>query len=202
MIVLYVALALLALLIALLLIRAATFKPEKSSAKDNSTMETDGELYAKRFSEFIKVKTLSIDDPQNTDAPEHERFIALIQEMYPTVFSKCEFKRVAKYGLVLKFKGKSQDNPSCIMSHYDVVPVTEEMWTKDPFGGEISDGCVWGRGALDNKATLFCSMEAMEHTLKENPDFLPNDDIYFTFGGDEEIGGICQQEIVKEFEKE
>lgn len=202
MTVLYVALALLALLVAVLLIRAATFKPEKSSAKDNSTMETDGELYAKRFSEFIKVKTLSIDDPQNTDAPEHERFIALIQEMYPTVFSKCEFKRVAKYGLVLKFKGKSQDNPSCIMSHYDVVPVTEEMWTKDPFGGEISDGCVWGRGALDNKATLFCSMEAMEHTLKENPDFLPNDDIYFTFGGDEEIGGICQQEIVKEFEKE
>ncbi|MGK5556969.1 M20/M25/M40 family metallo-hydrolase, partial [Actinomadura kijaniata] len=35
--------------------------------------------------------------------------------------------------------------------HLDVVPARAEDWTRDPFGGEIADGCVWGRGAVDMK---------------------------------------------------
>ena len=37
------------------------------------------------------------------------------------------------------------------MGHTDVVGVEREGWTRDPFGGEIADGCIWGRGALDMK---------------------------------------------------
>lgn len=200
--ILLIVIAVIVALLIVLIIRAINFKPKKSANKEENNFSMNKDDLANHFSSFIKCKTLSIDDPENADAPEHEKFISLIQQLYPNVFKKCQFERVAKYGLVLKFKGKSSENPSCIMSHYDVVPVTEENWSCDPFEGLIKDGLVWGRGACDNKATLLCSMEAMEKTLIENPDYMPNDDIYFTYGGDEEINGACQQAIVKKFEEE
>lgn len=192
----------LVVLISIIFIRAMCFLPPVVKADDVEIPEMQEETLAEHFSEFIKCKTLTLDMTQELDAPEHEKFIALIQELYPKTFAKCEFKRVNTFGLVLKFKGKSDKTPSCIMSHYDVVPVTAENWEEDPFGGVIKDGKVIGRGALDNKATFLCSMEAMEKTLEVDPDFTPEDDIYFTFGGDEETAGLCQQAIVKEFEEE
>ena len=39
----------------------------------------------------------------------------------------------------------------CLLNHTDVVPVEREYWSVDPFGGELSDGMIWGRGALDMK---------------------------------------------------
>ena len=42
-------------------------------------------------------------------------------------------------------------SPLMLYSHLDVVPVERERWTMDPFGGEIKDGYVYGRGALDMK---------------------------------------------------
>ena len=44
-----------------------------------------------------------------------------------------------------------------LSSHTDVVPVEPAHWTRSPFGGEIADGCVWGRGAIDMKAK--CAMD-------------------------------------------
>lgn len=193
--------AIIVILLAVLLIRAAAFKPMPSLAETSETLSVDENELAEHFSRFIKCKTLTIENPLTAEAPEHEKFIALLQELYPKVFEKAEFRKVANYGLVLKIKGESDKNPSCIMSHYDVVPVTAENWGNDPFSGKIEDGCVLGRGTLDNKATLLCSMEAMERLLEENGDFTPKDDLYFTFGGDEETAGLCQQAIVKEFEE-
>lgn len=200
--ILLIVIALIVLLLLVLIIKAASFKPKKSSSTKKNEFSADKEKIAQHFSSFLKCQTVSIENPDSADSPEHEKFIKLIMELYPKVFAKCEFERVLKFGLVLKFKGKSDKNPVCIMSHYDVVPVTKENWSCDPFGGLIKDGFVWGRGAIDNKATLLCSMEAMEKVLTENPDFTPLDDIYFTFGGDEEIAGKCQQAIVEKFEKE
>ena len=37
----------------------------------------------------------------------------------------------------------------CLMGHTDVVPVNPDGWSRDPFGGELIDGEVWGRGAID-----------------------------------------------------
>ncbi len=189
-------------LLSIIFIRAICFLPPVVKAEETEILEIDENKVAEHFSEFIKCKTLTITEPENADAPEHEKFIELIKKLYPKTFAKCEFTRIRKYGLVLKLKGKSDKNPTCIMSHYDVVPVTEENWEEDPFGGVIKDGKVIGRGTLDNKATLLCSMEAMEKTLENDIDFTPEDDIYFTFGGDEETAGLCQQMIVSKFEKE
>jgi acetylornithine deacetylase/succinyl-diaminopimelate desuccinylase-like protein len=52
--------------------------------------------------------------------------------------------------LVARIEGSDPTAPTlCLMGHTDVVPVTAEGWDRDPFGGELVDGEVWGRGAID-----------------------------------------------------
>jgi len=52
--------------------------------------------------------------------------------------------------LVARIEGSDPDAPSlCLMGHTDVVPVNRAGWSQDPFGGELIDGEVWGRGAVD-----------------------------------------------------
>ena len=53
--------------------------------------------------------------------------------------------------VVARLKGNGNRAPLMLYSHLDVVPVERERWTMDPFGGEIKDGYVYGRGALDMK---------------------------------------------------
>ena len=50
--------------------------------------------------------------------------------------------------------------PLLLLSHLDVVPAAAELWTHDPFAGDVADGYVWGRGAVDMKNLL-----AMELTV-------------------------------------
>ncbi|MEQ1489911.1 MAG: M20/M25/M40 family metallo-hydrolase, partial [Terricaulis sp.] len=72
----------------------------------------------------------------------------------------------------------------------DVVPVpddTRAAWTVDPFGGELRDDAVWGRGAVDDKGSLVLLLEAAEHLAREGKK--PVRTIIFAFGHDEEIGG-------------
>ena len=52
--------------------------------------------------------------------------------------------------MVARIEGSDPDAPSlCLMGHTDVVPVNPDGWSRDPFGGELVDGEVWGRGAVD-----------------------------------------------------
>ncbi len=56
--------------------------------------------------------------------------------------------------LVARLPGTGDEAPLLLMSHTDVVPVEPEKWTHPPFGGEIHDGFIWGRGALDMKSIV------------------------------------------------
>ena len=52
--------------------------------------------------------------------------------------------------LVARIEGSAPGAPAlCYLAHTDVVPVNEDNWSHDPFGGELIDGEVWGRGAVD-----------------------------------------------------
>ena len=53
------------------------------------------------------------------------------------------------------------------MAHLDVVPVDAEApWQHDPFGGEIHDGSIWGRGTLDDKGCVAAICDAVESLLE------------------------------------
>lgn len=77
------------------------------------------------------------------------------------------------------------------MGHLDVVPVegkSEHQWTEQPFSGKVQDGYIWGRGALDDKSSVFGILEAVELLLQKN--YAPERTVYLAFGHDEEVSGI------------
>lgn len=75
-----------------------------------------------------------------------------------------------------------------ILCHLDVVPAGNG-WTHDPFGGEISEGRVWGRGAMDDKGPAVCCLYAMKALKDEG--FLPKRTIKLIVGCNEESGWAC-----------
>jgi carboxypeptidase PM20D1 len=81
-------------------------------------------------------------------------------------------------------------NPIMLVGHLDVVPVengTEAAWQEEPFSGRISEGFIWGRGAIDDKSAVVGTLEAVDMLLEEG--FRPTRSVYLAFGHDEEVGG-------------
>jgi acetylornithine deacetylase/succinyl-diaminopimelate desuccinylase-like protein len=62
--------------------------------------------------------------------------------------------------LVASLSGRSDGPVLCFLGHADTVLATPEDWSVDPWSGEIRDGCVWGRGALDMKDQVACEIAA------------------------------------------
>lgn len=90
--------------------------------------------------------------------------------------------------LVFRISGTgSQQPPLLIHGHTDVVPADAEDWTHDPFGGQIHDGFIWGRGAVDMK-----NMDAMILAVVRDmvyKQWRPTRDLVIAFFADEEAGG-------------
>jgi acetylornithine deacetylase/succinyl-diaminopimelate desuccinylase-like protein len=87
--------------------------------------------------------------------------------------------------LVTRIEGSERGAPSlALMGHTDVVPVDESGWTRDPFGGELIDGEVWGRGAVD-MLNLTASMAVAVKELAGSG-FRPRGDLIFVAVADEE----------------
>ena len=145
------------------------------------------------FRAMIRLRTVSFDDEARTDREEFRRFRELIKNRYPAVFSRGEGWVVGEYGVLIRIPGKSADNPSVLMAHYDVVGAGED-WDFDPFGAELRDGRICGRGTLDTKCTLCSILEAVSYHLENG--FVPERDIWLSFGGEEETCGATCGEIV------
>ncbi len=90
--------------------------------------------------------------------------------------------------LIAQMPGESGENKLLLMSHLDVVPVEDAAkWDYDPFGAEVDDGRVYGRGASDCKGLLACQMMAM--TLLQRNGVKLSDNLVLASGADEESGG-------------
>ena len=90
--------------------------------------------------------------------------------------------------VVARIEGTDPDAPSmCWLGHTDVVPVNEERWDRDPFGGELVDGFVWGRGAID-MFNLTASMAVAFRRLADGG-FRPRGTLLYAAVADEEAGG-------------
>jgi len=87
--------------------------------------------------------------------------------------------------VIARIEGSDPDAPSlCLMGHTDVVPVSESGWTHDPFGGELIDGEIWGRGAVDMLNLTSSMAVAFRHLA--NTGFQPRGDLLFFGVADEE----------------
>lgn len=91
--------------------------------------------------------------------------------------------------IVARIEGSDPDAPSlCLMGHTDVVPVNPAGWSRDPFGGELIDGEIWGRGAID-MLPITASMAVVMKELARSG-FRPKGDLVYFGVADEEAGGV------------
>ena len=191
--------AALVIFIAVLVIRAAAFKPKNQPEIDTSEVRFDHDKAVSDLVELVRCKTISYRDPSLEDDAEFEKLIALLPSLYPNVHKTCEFTRFDDRGLLFRYPGKSGDAPAVMMAHYDVVPVNEDLWDTPAFEGIVKDGYVIGRGTLDTKVTFSGILFAAENLISEG--FVPENDIYFAFSGGEEVNGKGAVRIVDYFEE-
>lgn len=183
--------------IAVILIRTLRFVPAKEERAAIAPVYVNGEKAAHDLAEMIKCKTISHRDASLDDAAEFEKFEKLLPTLFPAVFGKCSYEKVGDRGILIRWRGKSADSPSVYMAHYDVVSVEQDDWEKDAFAGIIENGVLWGRGTLDTKGTVNGILQAAEALIGEG--FLPEHDVYFAFGGNEEVNGDGAKGIVDLF---
>ena len=119
------------------------------------------------------------------EAAEHVAGLLAEVGLEPQVF-ESERNRTS---VVARVEGEDSSRPALLVhGHLDVVPAEPKEWTYDPFAGEIADGMLWGRGAVD-----MLDMDAM--TLAVVRDRLrtgrkPARDVVLAFVADEEAGGV------------
>jgi len=95
----------------------------------------------------------------------------------------------AKPFLMGRLRGRGGDagKPIVLLNHMDVVPADPARWSLPPFAGEIRDGVVYGRGALDMKGLAVAQLMALR--LLSERDERPQHDLLFLAVPDEEVGG-------------
>src|SRR5205814_2931477 len=101
---------------------------------------------------------------------------------------ECELyaKIPERANLVARIPGRGDGEKLLFLSHTDVVLADASEWSADPFGGELRDGEVWGRGALDMKGQVAAEAVAIASLAREG--FEPAGDLVFAACADEEVG--------------
>ena len=145
----------------------------------------------------VDAPSASLADSVTTPTPEvldqsRAAFLALhalLMSRYPRMHSVLERHVVNSYSLAYVWRGSQPALPPVgFAAHFDVVPVPDAaQWTHPPFAGVIADGCVWGRGAIDDKQSVIGLCEAVEALLARG--FQPARTMVLLFGHDEELGG-------------
>jgi carboxypeptidase PM20D1 len=144
-----------------------------------------------RFSGALRFATVSPDPHRDFSIQPFLDLHDYLETAFPLVHERLSRELIGDGSLLFTWPGTDPGSPPIILlAHQDVVPVEEataEAWDHPPFGGEVADGFVWSRGAVDDKSSLVAILEAVETLLEEG--FAPAHTVYLVFGHDEEIGG-------------
>jgi acetylornithine deacetylase/succinyl-diaminopimelate desuccinylase-like protein len=109
-------------------------------------------------------------------------------------------KEEPRHNLVCRIPGRREAPALLLYGHVDVVTTAGQAWKHDPFGGELIDGQVWGRGALDMKGALAMYLSAFMRLATEG--IKPAGDILFMALSDEENGGVFGAKYMAEEQSE
>jgi acetylornithine deacetylase/succinyl-diaminopimelate desuccinylase-like protein len=106
----------------------------------------------------------------------HQGIESVVRESAPT-----------RANLVARLHGADRSRPALMLSsHTDVVPVEPSGWTREPFGAETHQGCIWGRGSIDMKSKG--AMDLVLMTALKRAEAVPNCDLILAAVADEEAG--------------
>ena len=202
--------AILAVLIVVVVARTAMVEPSQTAGGPTppalSAEATDAA--ARHLGAAIRLPTVSwqrgaADDKVAASRKAFVDFRDFITTTYPSFSKTATREIVSDYSLLFTWKGSDESlAPVLFMSHMDVVPVvpgTEADWTHNPFGGEIVDGVIWGRGAIDCKGSLIAMLEAADALIAQG--YQPKRTIMFAMGHDEEVSGLTGNRKIAEMLK-
>jgi carboxypeptidase PM20D1 len=181
------------LLLTFLIMLFRTLQLSDSSFQSTSVelMEVNTKKAAEHLAAAIRFKTISKETMEESDFAPFKEYHRWLEKTYPKIHATFKKEVVNQHSLLYHWKGtEPRLQPILLASHLDVVPVDEVTilaWHADPFKGEIKQGFIWGRGALDMKNHTVAIFEAVEALIESG--FQPKRDIYFAFGHDEEISG-------------
>ena len=151
---------------------------------------------------LVRIPTVSHRDPTRVDTAAFDDFVETLAELFPLLHEHLELTRISTHGLLFRWAGSTADRPVVLMAHLDVVPV-EGTWQHDAFAAEIveheGEQVIWGRGTLDDKGCLAGICEAVEALLADG--FAPAQDVWLSFGCDEEIMGQAARAAVDELDR-
>jgi carboxypeptidase PM20D1 len=166
--------------------------PSRAGADTEAAPITvDAGMAAERLARAIRFQTVSSGAGVPPDMAALRDLRDFLAEAFPRAHGTLAREVVGDHSLLFTWPGANQTaDPILLAAHMDVVPAedgAESAWVHPPFSGDIADGFVWGRGTLDDKASVLGILEAVEHLLGEG--FVPARTVYLAFGHDEEIGG-------------
>lgn len=182
-------------IIAVALVRTLTYRPPGAVATDDvkvvAAIPFNVDAAAQHLSQAIQIQTVSHQDAADDQPGEWDRLHGYLQGAYPAAHAAMTREVVGRRTLVYTWKGSDPSlAPIVLMAHQDVVPITpgsEGQWKHPPFAGEIAEGAVWGRGAIDDKGSLITLFEGIEALAKSG--FKPRRTVIVVSGEDEEVRG-------------
>lgn len=132
--------------------------------------------------EYLKINTVS--PPSNVKrAVDFLAGVLSREEINYEIYESAP----GKFNLLARIEGDGSLPPTILLNHMDVVPVEREKWTADPFGAQIKDGYLYGRGALDMKGIGIFQLLSLVYLKRNN--LTPRKDVFFLATCDEEVGG-------------
>ena len=138
-------------------------------------------------SDLIRIDTTNRGDhsgPGERPAAEHVAALLGDAGLEPVLLES----HPGRASVVTRMAGEDPSRPALLMhGHLDVVPADGADWAVHPFSGEVADGSIWGRGAVDMKDMDAMILAVVRQRMREGR--RPPRDVVIAFLADEEAGG-------------
>jgi carboxypeptidase PM20D1 len=190
---------LVALVVGVALLRALTLGPGSAPGEiPADEFPVDADAVAQRLAGALRFETISHAVGGPLDAEAFAGLHAYLAATWPRVHTALQRETLGAHSLLYTWPGRDPGAPGVLLAaHQDVVPVpAPEQWQQPPFAGVVAGGEVWGRGAIDDKGSLVCILDAVESLLADG--FVPERTLYLAFGHDEELGGDAGARVIAE----
>lgn len=135
--------------------------------------------------ELIRIPSVNFGEGRGDEEAVAKYIVASLAEV--GIEAKIYESAPKRCNVIARIKGLNPDKPGLVVhGHIDVVPANAADWSVDPFAGEIKDGCIWGRGAVDMKNVDAMILAIVRDWAQRG--YVPERDIVLAFFADEEAG--------------
>ncbi|RPA19747.1 M20/M25/M40 family metallo-hydrolase [Gordonia sp. OPL2] len=141
-------------------------------------------------SRLIRFDTTNTGEPETTKGEEEcAKWVAQVLEEVGYTTQYVESGRAGRGNVFARLAGPPDSDRGALLvhSHLDVVPAEPSDWSVHPFSGSVSDGYIWGRGAVDMKDMVGMALALARQFRRDGT--VPPRELVFAFLADEEAGG-------------